>query len=93
MNHGRLQYLVRTERGMMEGMREASMVLPDPGGPIMSSGVTAGRGDLEGPLGRLVTRDLREVERLDGRHRTARPRGPAAPPPRLPHGPPEPTTS
>ena len=23
--------------GMMEGMREASMVLPEPGGPIMSS--------------------------------------------------------
>ena len=29
--------------------------------------MTAGRGDLEGPLGRLVARDLREVERLDGR--------------------------
>ena len=43
------------------------MVLPDPGGAHHEQPVTAGRGDLEGPLGRLVARDLREVERLDGR--------------------------
>lgn len=69
MNHGRLQHLVGTERRHDGGHAGGEHGLARPGRSHHEQPVTAGRGDLEGPLGRLVTRDLREVERLDGRHR------------------------
>ena len=67
MDDGRLQHLVGTERRHDGGHSGGEHGLARPGRSHHEQPVTAGRGDLEGPLGRLVACDLREVERLDGR--------------------------
>ena len=49
--------------GRMPARRLASIVLPEPGGPIISTLCDAGGGDLEGALGRGLAADVGEIER------------------------------
>ena len=53
-------------RGRMVGIRRASMVLPEPGGPIIRILCAAGRRHLQGPLGVLLPLDLGEVVAVFG---------------------------